>query len=51
MKYRILLLLFGIISCGTPSEEKQASHTFETDSELTVKSFPKLDSTRYNVAF
>ena len=51
MKYPIILLLFGIISCGTPSEEKQASRTIEADSEMTVKSFPKLDSTRYNVAF
>jgi transcriptional regulator GlxA family with amidase domain len=35
-------------SCGHTSEEK--SHQLETASEK-IKSFPRLDSTRYNVAF
>ncbi len=44
------LLFIGIISCGNPSEEKKSNETPETVSE-TNKTFPKLDSSRYNVGF
>jgi transcriptional regulator GlxA family with amidase domain len=51
MKYAVIVILLGIISCGSPSEEKKTSQSLKVDSETEVKSFLKLDSTRYNVAF
>ncbi len=50
MKYCIAVLVcFGMISCGNPSVENKVVHTTET--EAISKSFPKLDPSRYNVAF
>ncbi|MBT8261884.1 MAG: DJ-1/PfpI family protein [Bacteroidia bacterium] len=44
----ILILFVALFSCGHHSEEM--NHAAEAISE-TKKTFPKLDSTRYNVAF
>lgn len=38
-----------MISCGNPSEDKTIQKKVET-SEAKLKQFPKLDSSRYNVA-
>ena len=49
MKFSFLLLLFfGIISCGNPTDVKKTIKNPETLSEKK-KTFPKLDSSRYNV--
>ncbi len=51
MKFSFLFLLFfGIISCGNPSDVKKPIDNSETVSEKQ-KTFPKLDSSRYNVGF
>ena len=51
MKYILVFLLFiGIISCVNPSEEKPIKNNFENTSEKQ-KTFPKLDTSRYNVGF
>ncbi len=51
MKYILVFLLFiGISSCGNPSEEKPIKNNFEITSEKQ-KTFPKLDTSRYNVGF
>ncbi len=42
-------LLFGMFSCGNPSEEKIAK--INTETQIVSKTFPKLDPLRYNVAF
>jgi len=47
----ILLFLFGIISCGNPSENQSASIAIEKPSEKNQKILRKLDPTRYNVGF
>ena len=52
MKYIFLIFIFfGIISCGNPSEENTLQTKVETKSEVQLKQFPKLDTSRYNVAF
>ncbi|MFK5982874.1 MAG: DJ-1/PfpI family protein [Flavobacteriaceae bacterium] len=52
MKYIYLLsIFFSIISCGNPSEEKTIQNKNETKTEAKPKQFPKLDTSRYNVAF
>ncbi len=38
-----------MFSCGNPSEEKVAK--INTETQIVSKTFPKLDSTRYNVGF
>ncbi len=45
----LLIIFFGMISCGNPSEGKPTIKEVKT--ETTPKQFPKLDSSRYNVAF
>ena len=47
----VLFIFFGIISCGNPSEEKTIQKKVETTSEVKLKQFPKLDTSRYNVGF
>lgn len=50
MKYLLtLFILFGMFSCGNYSEEKDAKINSET--KIVSKTFPKLDPSRYNVAF
>ncbi len=51
MKYYIIILLFGIIACGNPSENISTSIVAENPSLVKQKTLPKLDSTRYNVGF
>ncbi len=52
MKYIYLIfIIFGIISCGNPSEENTIQKKAENISETKLKQFPKLDTSRYNVAF
>ena len=52
MKYIFLIFIFfGMISCGNPSEEKILHTKAETKPEVQLKQFPKLDTSRYNVAF
>lgn len=53
MKYlAILAIFFGMIGCKNVSEEKEVNNTTPTGaSSERQKNFPKLDSTRYNVAF
>lgn len=48
--YFLLLTFFGIISCGNISEEKNILIS-PKEKTIKIKTFPKLDSTRYNVAF
>ena len=51
MKYLLfLIVLFGTFACGNPSEEKPIKNTIEISSEKQ-KTFPKLDTSRYNVGF
>lgn len=51
MNYWLLFFCLGIISCGTPSEENKAMPPSEATTEIAETSFPKLDSSHYNVAF
>ena len=51
MKYYTIILLFGIIACGDPSENISTSIVAENPSLVKQKTLPKLDSTRYNVGF
>jgi len=52
MKHFIMgTLFFGIISCGNPTDKLPDSLEIESPSIVAEKSFPKLDSTRYNVGF
>ncbi|MBL4662697.1 MAG: DJ-1/PfpI family protein [Flavobacteriaceae bacterium] len=52
MKYLIVFVFFfGIISCGNPLDESAPTLKMESTSMVGKKSFPKLDSTRYNVGF
>ena len=44
-----IVVFFGIISCGNPVEKN--TFTSEAKETLVTKSYPKLDTTRYNVAF
>jgi len=51
MKYTLLIIvLFGIFSCGNSSDEKKNLESSESTSE-NHKIVPKLDSSRYNVGF
>lgn len=47
----IFFIFFGLVSCGNSSEEKNALTEKEISTETMLKSYPKLDSTRYNVGF
>ena len=47
----VIFIFFGIISCENPSEEKSITNKIDSESELTTKQFPKLDTSRYNVGF
>ncbi len=51
----LIIILFGLVACGnSPEKELQIhdEHTQELAAEnLPNKTFPKLDSTRYNVGF
>lgn len=50
MKYLfITFILFGMFSCGNSSEKQKAQ--IESGAKVVSKTFPKLDSSRYNVAF
>jgi len=52
MKHLLLAtLFFGIISCGNPADKLPDSLEVDSPSLVKEKSFPKLDSTRYNVGF
>jgi transcriptional regulator GlxA family with amidase domain len=52
MKHFIIgTLFFGILSCGNPTDKLPDSLEVHSPSLVTKKSFPKLDSTRYNVGF
>ncbi|RMA57890.1 DJ-1/PfpI family protein [Ulvibacter antarcticus] len=51
IKYVLLVVFFGIISCGNPSEKKDVANTSEVDIIENSKVFPKLDTSRYNVGF
>ncbi len=52
MKYlAILFLTLSLNSCLNNSEEKTKATPKTLNTELKVKKFPKLDSTRYNVGF
>lgn len=52
MKYlTIFIIFFGIISCGAPTDKMPNSVEVDSPSLVVEKSFPKLDSTRYNVGF
>lgn len=52
MKYYIIFIIFfGIISCGQPTDKLPNSLEVDSPSLVKEKSFPKLDSTRYNVGF
>lgn len=52
MKYFIIcFIFFGIISCGSPIEKLPNSVEVDSPSLIKEKSFPKLDTTRYNVGF
>jgi len=52
MKHLLLAtLFFGIISCGNPTDKLPDSLEVDSPSLVKEKSFPKLDSTRYNVGF
>ena len=51
MKYYIITILFGIIACGNSSENVTNSVVLESPSNVRPKTFPKLDSSRYNVGF
>jgi len=44
-------ILFGMHSCKNTSEELQATSEVISEKVMAAKQFPKLDSTRYNVAF
>lgn len=44
-------VLFGMHSCKNTSEESQATTEVISENVITEKQFPKLDSSRYNVAF
>jgi transcriptional regulator GlxA family with amidase domain len=47
----VIFFLCGLVSCGNTSEENKTLTKKEIDSEIIVKTFPKLNSTRYNVGF
>jgi transcriptional regulator GlxA family with amidase domain len=49
MKYVLLCILFGMFSCGNPTSNENTLS--ETEVYLNSESLPKLDSSRYNVAF
>lgn len=51
MKYAAICIFFGIISCGNPAKENPLQSTSKTEASSELKSFPKLDTSRYNVAF
>ncbi|PHS64903.1 MAG: glutamine amidotransferase [Flavobacterium sp.] len=50
-KLTVLIIFFGMFSCGNPTEEKIIQKKVETKSEAKLKQFSKLDTSRYNVAF
>ena len=51
MKYLIIIFFFGCISCGNPSEVNKTNGSTEANTLRLSKTFPKLDTSRYNVAF
>lgn len=51
MKYLLIILFFGCISCGNPSEVNKTNASTEANTLKLPKTFPKLDTSRYNVAF
>ncbi|PKA82204.1 DJ-1/PfpI family protein [Ulvibacter sp. MAR_2010_11] len=51
MKYILYFIFFGMIACGNPSEAKKETPQGPTENTFVEKTFPKLDSSRYNVAF
>jgi len=50
-KLLLVTLFFGIISCGNHTDKLPNSLEVDSPSLVKKKSFPKLDSTRYNVGF
>lgn len=51
MKYLLITIFFGLISCGNSSENNKALPLNTENVVAETKTFPKLDSSRYNVAF
>ncbi len=55
----VVIIFFAINSCGNPSDGKKVFDTSEASSEIAAeiileknqKSFPKIDTSQYNVAF
>jgi transcriptional regulator GlxA family with amidase domain len=51
MKYFLIIIFFGLISCGNSSEENKTKPLTIDNVPAVTKTFPKLDPSRYNVAF
>ena len=51
MKYFLVIIFFSFISCGNSSEDNKAIPLTIENVSTETKSFPKLDPSRYNVAF
>jgi len=50
MKCFLIIIFFGLISCGNSSEDN-SSQALKENMTNETKAFPKLDPSRYNVAF
>ena len=51
MKYSLIIIFFGLNSCGNSSVENNTKPSTIENVTTETKTFPKLDSSRYNVAF
>ncbi|MCW9037842.1 DJ-1/PfpI family protein [Altibacter sp.] len=50
-RFLLLLLCFGMVSCGETASERTKKDVGSNPSEVNQKTLPKLPSGRYNVAF
>ncbi len=51
MKYLLIIIFFSLISCGNSSEDNNTKPSTIENAPTETKTFPKLDPSRYNVAF